>query len=387
LTVPSLWELVRYFLYLGSLGFGGPVALVGYMQRDLVEQRKWFSKDDYMKGLALSQLAPGPLAAQLAICLGYVHSKVWGATLVALAFTLPSYLMTVGISMLYVRYGGLTWMQAAFYGVGAAVIGIIVRAAYKLSRLTMGADRLLWVVFAVMALVTAWTESEIATLFILCGVAVLLIEAPPAWLRGLLGARTSLWAAVPLPASLLTGMAAPASLGTLGQILWFFMKAGAFVFGSGLAIVPFLYGGVVQEYRWLNDKQFLDAVAVAMITPGPIVITVAFIGYLVGGQVGALLAAIGVFLPVYFFVVIPYPWFDRFSENPQVKAFVKGVTAAAAGAIAGACFVLARRAIFDLPTLLMGVVTLAILIRFKIPEPVVIIAAGLLGILIFSPRG
>jgi chromate transporter len=165
------------------------------------------------------------------------------------------------------------------------------------------------------------------------------------------------------------------------------MKAGAFVFGSGLAIVPFLYGGVVQEYRWLNDKQFLDAVAVAMITPGPIVITVAFIGYLVAGQVGALLAAVGVFLPVYFFVVIPYPWFDRFSENPQVKTFVKGVTAAASGAIAGACFVLARRAIFDLPTLLMGVVTLAILTRFKVPEPAVIIAAGLLGIAIFSLRG
>lgn len=385
--MPSLWALVRYFLYLGSLGFGGPVALVGYMQRDLVEQRKWFTKEAYMKGLALSQLAPGPLAAQLAICLGYVHSRVWGATLVALAFTLPSYLMTVGISMLYVQYGGLTWMQATFYGVGAAVIGIIVRAAYKLTRLTIGADRLLWLVFAMMGLVTAWTESEIATLFILCGVAVMLIEAPPGWLRGLLGARTSLWVAVPLPVSLLTGMGAPASLGTLGQILWFFTKAGAFVFGSGLAIVPFLYGGVVQEYRWLNDKQFLDAVAVAMITPGPVVITVAFIGYLVGGQVGALMAAIGVFLPVYFFVVIPYPWFDRFSENPQMKAFVKGVTAAAAGAIAGACFVLARRAIFDLPTLLLGLATLAIVTRFKLPEPIVIIAAGLLGILIFSLRG
>ena len=384
--MPSLWELVRYFLYLGSLGFGGPVALVGYMQRDLVEQRKWFSKNDYMKGLALSQLAPGPLAAQLAICLGYVHSRVWGATLVALAFILPSYLMTVGIGMLYVRYGGLTWMQATFYGVGAAVIGIIVRAAYKLTRLTMGTDRLLWGVFAVMAVVTAWTESEIATLFILCGVAVMLIEAPPGWLRGLRGAGTSLWAVAPLPVSLLTGMGAPVSLGTLGQILLFFMKAGAFVFGSGLAIVPFLYGGVVQEYRWLNDKQFLDAVAVAMITPGPVVITVAFIGYLVAGQAGALMAAIGVFLPVYLFVVIPYPWFDRFSENPQVKAFVKGVTAAAAGAIAGACFVLARRAIVDLPTLLMGAVTLAILTRFKIPEPVVIITAGLLGIVIFSLR-
>lgn len=382
----SLWELVRYFLYLGSFGFGGPVALVGYMQRDLVEKRKWISTEDYMKGLALSQLAPGPLAAQLAICLGYVHSRVLGATLVGFAFILPSYLMTVALGMLYVRYGGLSWMQAAFYGVGAAVIGIIVRAAYKLTRLTVGPDRLLWLVFAVMALVTAWTESEIATLFILCGVAVLFIEAPPGWLRGLLGARTSLLAAVPFPAAWLTGMSGPASAGTLGQILWFFAKAGAFVFGSGLAIVPFLYGGVVQEYRWLNDKQFLDAVAVAMITPGPVVITVAFIGYLVAGQAGALLAAIGVFLPIYLFVVIPYPWFDRFSENPQVKAFVRGVTAAAAGAIAGACVVLARRAIVDLPTLLLGLATLVILSRFKIPEPVVIVAAAALGIVIFSLR-
>lgn len=384
--VPGLWDLVRYFLYLGSLGFGGPVALVGYMQRDLVEQRKWFTKEEYLKGLALSQLAPGPLAAQLAICLGYVHSKVLGATLVALAFTLPSYLMTLGLSMLYVRYGGLSWMQAAFYGVGAGVIGIIVLAAYKLTRLTVSADRLLWFVFALMAVVTAWTESEIAILFILCGVLVLFIEAPPHWLRRLMGARTLLFAAAPLPVTLVTGMGGPASAGTLGQIVWFFAKAGAFVFGSGLAIVPFLYGGVVQEYHWLSDKQFLDAIAVAMITPGPIVITVAFIGYLVAGQIGALLAAIGIFLPVYLFVVVPYPWFDRFSANPQVKAFVRGVTAAAAGAIAGACFVLARRAIVDLPTLLVALAALGLLYRFKIPEPVIIIAAGILGIVIFSLR-
>ena len=383
---PSLRQLVGYFLYLGSLGFGGPVALVGYMQRDLVEQRRWFTKDAYVKGLALSQLAPGPLAAQLAICLGYVHSRVWGATLVGLAFILPSYLMTVGLGMLYVRYGGLAWMQAAFYGVGAAVIGIIVRAAYKLARLTLGADRLRWAIFVVMAVVTAWTESEIATLFVLCGVVALVVEAPPRWLARLVRARTSLWAVLPLPAALAQGFGAPASLGTLGQILWFFTKAGAFVFGSGLAIVPFLYGGVVQQHGWLNDKQFLDAVAVAMITPGPVVITVAFIGYLVAGQLGALMAAVGVFLPVYLFVVVPYPWFDRFSENPQVRAFVAGVTAAAAGAIAGACVVLARRAIVDVPTLLLAAGALTLLIWRRIPEPVVIVASALLGLAIFSVR-
>ncbi len=385
--MPPLSALVRYFLYLGALGFGGPVALVGYMQRDLVEGRKWFTLEEYKKSLALSQLAPGPLAAQLAICLGYIHSRIRGATLVSVAFILPSYVMTVAISMLYVRYGGLSWMQAAFLGVGAAVIAIIVRAAYRLAVLTMSRDRLLWVIFAVMAVVTAWTESEIATLFVLCGVVALLVQAPPGWLRRLLGARAGLWSLAPLPLFLVQGLREPASAATLGTIFGFFAKAGAFVFGSGLAIVPFLYGGVVQQHGWLDERQFLDAVAVAMITPGPVVITVAFIGYLVAGQVGALLAAVGVFLPVYLFVVIPFPWFDRVSGNAQVKAFVGGVTAAAAGAIAGACVVLARRAIVDVPTLLIGLVALGLVWRFRIPEPLLIAGAGAAGLLLFWTRG
>jgi chromate transporter len=382
----TTWGLLRYFLYLGSLGFGGPVALVGYMQRDLVERRRWFSKEDYLKGLALSQLAPGPLAAQLAMCLGYVHGRATGATLIGLAFVLPSFLMTVGLGALYVNYGGLGWMQAAFYGVGAGVIGIIVRSAWKLMRLTMGRDRLLWAVAGLMALVTAWTETEIGSLFILCGVAVLLVQAPPRRLLAWAGSRRSL-PAVGWPLLLLTGLTVPATLGVLGQILWFFTKAVAFVFGSGLAIVPFLYGGVVQEYRWLSDKQFLDAVALAMLTPGPVVITVAFIGYLVAGLAGGTAAALGVFLPTYLFVVIPYPWFDRFSGNPQVKAFVNGVTAAAAGAIAGACFVLGRRAVFDAPTALVALAAFGLLWRFKIPEPILIAGAGVAGLLIFWLRG
>jgi chromate transporter len=367
---PGTGELLRYFLYLGSLGFGGPVALVGYMQRDLVERRAWFSREEYMKCLALSQLAPGPLAAQLAICLGYVHSRLRGATMVALAFVLPSFVMTVAISWLYVRFGGLGWMQAAFYGVGATVIGIITLAAYKLARLTMAKDRLQWAIFAVMAIMTAWMESEIISLFVLCGLVAMVVQAPPAFLRRSASAC----------------LAVAATPDVLAQILWFFIKAGAFVFGSGLAIVPFLYGGVVQEYGWLNDKQFLDAVAVAMLTPGPIVITVAFIGYLVASVPGAVAAAVGVFLPVYLFVVIPFPWFDRFSGNPRVKAFVGGVTAAASGAIAGACFVLARRAIVDVPTMLIALVALGILWRFKVPEPILIAGGAVAGLAIFAVR-
>jgi chromate transporter len=370
MTRPSTADLLRYFLYLGSLGFGGPVALVGYMQRDLVERRGWFTREEYLKSLALSQLAPGPLAAQLAICLGFVHSRVRGATLVALAFIMPSFLMTVAIGWLYVRFGGLSWMQAAFYGVGATVIAIITLAAWKLAKLTLAKDRLQWLIFAVMAVVTAWTESEAASLFVLSGAIAMIVQAPPAFLRRARGACLVL-----------------ASPDVLLQILWFFTKAGAFVFGSGLAIVPFLYGGVVQENHWLNDKQFLDAVAVAMLTPGPVVITVAFIGYLVASFPGACAAAVGVFLPVYLFVVIPFPWFDRISGNPQVRAFVGGVTAAASGAIAGACFVLARRAIVDVPSVLIALVALAVTWRFKVPEPILIAAGAAVGLAIFWVRG
>jgi chromate transporter len=294
--------------------------------------------------------------------------------------------MTVTLGALYGAYGGLSWMQAAFYGVGAAVIGIIVRSAWKLGTMTMGTDRLLWAVFTVMGLITAWTESEIGLLFVLCGVVVMLIQAPPRRLVSLVGPSKALWSA-PWPALLLTGFGAPATCGVLFDILWFFTKAGAFVFGSGLAIVPFLYGGVVQEHHWLNDKQFLDAVAVAMITPGPVVITVAFIGYLVAGFGGAAAAGIGVFLPVYLFVVVLYPFFDRWSANPQVKAFVNGVTAAAAGAIAGACYVLGKRAIFDVPTAALAVAALLLLWRFKVPEPILIVGAGLIGFAIFWLRG
>lgn len=375
-TAPySLGDLVRYFLRLGTFGFGGPIALVGYMQRDLVERRRWFSKPDFLEGLAMAQLAPGPLAAQLAIYLGWLRSGITGATLVAAAFILPSFVMVLALSAVYLRYGGLAWMQGAFYGIGAAVIAIIARSAWKLTRTTLGKDALAWTIFVVSALVTAWTESEIVWLFLLAGVVAIV------W-RGLGPGAASAAALVPWT-WLTSGLSGPAPESLLWKLALYFAEAGAFVFGSGLAIVPFLHGGVVNEFQWLTERQFLDAVAVAMITPGPVVITVAFIGYLVAGPLGATAAAIGVFLPCYLFVIIPATYFRRSVNHPQVRAFVDGVTAAATGAIAGAAFVLGKRAIIDLPTAAIGVATCLVLIYVKsIPEPLVIIAAGVLGLLL-----
>jgi chromate transporter len=370
----SLSALLWYFLRLGTTGFGGPIALVGYMQRDLVEKRRWISRQDYVEGLALAQLAPGPLAAQLAIYLGWVRGGVTGATLVGVTFVLPSFVMVLAISALYLRYGGLTWMQGAFYGIGAAVIAIIARSAYKLVRMTLARDRLLWVLFAVSALVTASTESELVWVFILCGVVALTVKMAERVLRP----RATLGLA---PLWLVTGLHGVAPPGLLLRVFTYFAEAGAFVFGSGLAIVPFLYGGVVGDFHWLTERQFLDAVAVAMITPGPVVITVAFIGYLVAGPLGAGLAALGVFLPCYLFVIIPAAYFRRSVNDPRVKAFVDGVTAAATGAIAGAAFVLGRRSLVDVPTMAIGLGTLLMLTYVKkIPEPLLIIAAGLMGL-------
>ena len=371
---PTLRDVCLYFLRLGTAGFGGPVALVGYMQRDLVDERRWFTAEEYREGLALAQLAPGPLAAQLAMYLGWVKGKAAGAALVGLAFVLPSFVMVIAIAVGYLRFGGLPWMQGAFYGIGAAVIAIIARSAFKLTRLTLGRDVLLWAVFAVAALVTAWTESEIVWLFLGAGVLMVLARALPPGL--------ALSAA--LPAGLLAGLGGqPATADTLWRIAWYFTEAGAFVFGSGLAIVPFLHAGVVQEFRWLDERQFLDAVAVAMITPGPVVITVGFIGYLVAGPAGAVVAALATFLPCYVFTVVPAPHFRRLSRQRGIAAFVQGVTAAATGAIAGAVFVLGRRALVDLTTAAIAVAALAVLVRFRrVPEPAIIVVAGALGVAI-----
>jgi chromate transporter len=373
----SLGQLTAYFLRLGTIGFGGPVALVGYMHRDLVERRGWISEGDYRDGLALSQLAPGPLAAQLAIYIGFVHYGVAGATAAGLAFVLPSFLMVLGLGWAYVRYGGISWVQAVFYAVGAAVIGIIAYSAYRLTRRSFGGARLLWAIYLVAAAATVITESEEVLLFLAAGVLVWLVRAPPD-LRRLRGNAPTL-----LLAPFGAAGAATFDLDLLGKMLAFFTYAGAFVFGSGLAIVPFLYGGLVKEHGWLTDQQFLDAVAVALITPGPVVITTGFIGFLLAGLPGAVVAAVATFLPAYFLTIIPAPYFRKYGKQPGVAAFVEGVTAAAIGAISGAVVVLGRRSVVDVPTALIAVTTVFLLSRWRVPEPLLILAAAAIGLLIY----
>jgi len=368
--------LFTYFLLLGTVGFGGPVVLVERMRRDLQEDRRWFTAAEYKEGLALAQLAPGPLAAQLAMYLGWVRGGVVGASLVGVAFIAPSFAMVLGLSAAYVRYGGLSWMQGAFYGIGASVIAIIGSSAWRLIRRTVARDRVLWGIVAVNALATAWTQREVVWLIGVCGVVVWAIREIPH-----VGRATAV--SLAFPAWLLTGLHGEAAGGTLVTIATYFAKAGAIVFGSGLAVVPFLHGGVVQQMHWLNERQFLDAVAVSMITPGPVVITVAFIGYLVAGPLGAGAAALGVFVPAYAVVVLIARSFQRLAANRPLRAVIDGVTAGATGAIAGAVFVLGRRALIDAGTCIIFAVTLLLVLFAKrIAEPLLILSAGVAGIII-----
>jgi chromate transporter len=380
----SLADITKYFLKLGTWGFGGPVALVGYMQRDLLETKGWLSEEEYKEGLALAQLAPGPLAAQLGIYIGFVHYGLIGATLTGLAFVIPSFIMVVLLGMAYQLYGGLAWMQAVFYGVGAAVIGIIAMSAYKLtiksiSKFEPAAIKsrwLLWLFYIAGIVVTVITQREEISLFIACGLLYMLIKAPPKLLKKP--------AVLPVGILISTGFW-KYDAGTLQQMGWFFAKAGAFVFGSGLAIVPFLHGGVVTEFGWLNEHQFIDAVAVAMITPGPVVITVGFIGYLVGGFPGACVAALATFLPCYLFTVALAPSFKKIAKNTSIKAFVDGITAAVIGALVGSVMIIGLRSVIDVPTGLIAVAAVLCLIYIKkIQEPYLIAAAAIIGLIIKS---
>lgn len=381
----TLKDLTLYFLKLGTWGFGGPVALVGYMHRDLVEQKGWLTEEEYKEGLALAQLAPGPLAAQLGIYIGYVHYGLLGATFTGLAFVLPSFVMVVLLGMLYRLYSGLTWMREVFYGVGAAVIGIIAISAYKLTLKSVGklnfqairANWLLWLFYLVAVVITVVTQQEQILLFIGCGLVYMGVKAPPLWLKR---PRT-----LPVVFLLVGTGFWQYSKDRLIDIGLFFLKAGAFVFGSGLAIVPFLHAGVVNDYHWLTENQFVDAVAVAMITPGPVVITVGFIGFLVDGFPGAAVAALATFLPCFLFTVVLAPFFKRIARNGSIKAFVNGITAAVIGALVGSVIIIATRSIVDIPTALLAIGSgLALIYVKKIQEPHLIAIAAILGILIKS---
>ena len=378
----SLQALALYFLRLGSSGFGGPIALVGYMQRDLVEQRGWFTEQEYRQGLALAQTMPGPLAAQLAMWFGFLQAGVVGAAAVALPFVLPPCLLVTAVAVIYTNYEGLPAVHEVFLGVGPAVLAIIAIAAYKLARSTNKADPLLWVIAAGVCAVTAIAKTEIVWLFLAAGAfgVVYYGGGLPRWRPS----SAAGFSPVALVAAV-KGFAWTGSGASLGSMGLFFAKASAFTFGSGLAIVPFLHQGLVHDHRWLTEQQFVDAVAMGLISPGPVVIMATFAGYIVDGITGAAIATAAVFLPVYLFVILPGRYLRRHGEYPRLQGFIKGATAAAAGAIAGAAIVIGEQVITTAASVAIALAALALALllqrRLKIPEPALVAVAAGVGII------
>ena len=369
-------ELVRYFLRLGCLGFGGPVALVGQMERELVDGKKWLTKEQMREAIAICQSLPGPLAIQVGIYISYLRGGFWGAWAGGWAFILPNFLIVAALGALYVYLGDLQPVTGIFYGVSPAVIALILHSCYRLAKLGME-DWLQWVIAAVCLAVTVILQAEVALLFIGAGIVGVLyygslFKKAPAMLSGI----------VIVPAA--AGPLAPVASGSiLSKLLLFFLKAGSLTFGSGLVIVPFLEQGLVQQYNWLDERQFLIAVAIGMISPGPVVITATFVGYLVAGFWGSVVSTVGIFLPSFLFVLIAAPLLARHRGNANVQGFVKGAYAAAIGTILGACILLGKIAIGDWLTALIGIVSLAILFRWKVSNPLLICATAVIGLIAY----
>jgi chromate transporter len=377
-TIPGgrIPELVRYFLRLGFLGFGGPVALVGQMERELVDGKKWLSKDEMREAIAICQSLPGPLAIQVGIYIAWLRGGFWGAWAGGWAFILPNFAIVAALGALYVYLGDLKPVTGIFYGVSPAVIALILHSCYRLAKLGME-DYMQWAVAAVCLVVTVALQAEVALLFIGAGIVGILYY-------GSLFKRTpAVMPAIAVVPAAAAPIAPVATGSTLGKLLLFFLKAGSLTFGSGLVIVPFLEQGLVQQYGWLDERQFLIAVAVGMISPGPVVITATFVGYLVAGFWGSLVSTVGIFLPSFLFVLIVAPLLARHRGNANVQGFVKGAYGAAIGTILGACILLGKIAIGDWLTVLIGVVSLAVLFRWKVSNPLLIAATAVIGLIAY----
>jgi chromate transporter len=270
-------DLVLYYLRLGTVGFGGPVALCGQMERELVQERRWLTKDEMREAIAVCQSLPGPLAIQVGIFVSYLRGGFWGAWAGGWGFILPNFVIVSALGALYVHFGGLSLVTAIFYGVSPAVIALILHSCYRLAKLGME-DWLQWVIVAVCFAVTVAVQTEVALLFVGAGIVGVLYYGTLFRARA---ASSSLPLLAVWPVS--TSVAPSAQASILSKLLLFFLKAGSLTFGSGLVIVPFLEKGLVQHTGWLDERQFLVAVAMGMLSPGPVVITATFVGYVVAG--------------------------------------------------------------------------------------------------------
>jgi chromate transporter len=383
----SLAALVGYFLRLGLTGFGGPVALANYMRRDLAENRRWIELTEYDEGLAIATACPGPLAYQLGVYCGYITHGLGGAHAVAIAFAAAPFFIVVAVAALYVHFGSTWQLRGIFYGVGPVVIAIIVRSCWDLGRKTLREEWLAYLIAAIACAITIAVQQELVALFLVAGaLGIVLFNRP--------GAPQPPTQSPPpsTPRATLSSIASVAATGyqsvAASKLFWFFFKTGLLVFGSGLVIVPFLKAYVVDQYHWLSNQAFLDAVAIGIVSPGPVVITATFVGYLTHQFAGALAATVGIFTPSVIFVLAGTPILRRYRQNGRVQGFVRGITVAVVGVLLGTSFLVARSTLHDAFGVIVLTAALVVLYsKRRIPEPLLVGAGAAAGLIAVVARG
>lgn len=379
---PTLVAFVGYFLRLGLTGFGGPVALANYMRSDLVERHRWIDPEEYDEGLAIATACPGPLAYQLGVYCGYITHGTTGALAVAVAFAAAPFAIVVTTAALYVRYGSTWELRGMFYGVGPVIVALIARSCYDLGRKTLRGKWLAYVLAVVACAVTIIVQRELTAIILITGALGIFVFAPPKAPQ----AHPSTLETTNEPhikSSTLAQLAGTAAYQTVApmKLFWFFLKTGFLVFGSGLVVVPFLKAYVVDQYHWLSNRAFLDAVAVGIMSPGPVVITATFVGYLNAKLPGALAATAGIFMPSIVFVFVGTSLLRRYRQNARVQGFIRGVTVAVVGVLVGTSYLVARSSIHDWFALAILAAAAAVLwSKWRIPDPALVAAGALCGL-------
>ena len=358
-------EIISYFLKIGLLGFGGPMAHIAMMDEDLVEKKKWTSKEQFLEGLAVCQMLPGPASTQLGIYLGYLRGGMLGGILAGTSFILPAFLIITFLSYIYFQYGALPQIQGLLYGVNAVVIAIIASSLHKMGKSAI-TDGKATAVFLMSTIMIYFLKINLLIVLILGGLAGIFAY------HQFNQSKKQYVTLIPLL------LVEP----TVTRLFVFFFKVGAFIYGGGLVIIPFIEQEVVEKLGWLTKTEFLAGISLGQVTPGPVVITAAFIGYKVLGVFGALVAVAGIFIPSFFFILAAAPYLSKVRDVPWVKAFLKGINAAVIGAILAATLQLVSAAIIDIWTLGIGLIGFLAIWKYKINSLYAITISAVLGILL-----
>jgi chromate transporter len=370
-----LRELAALFLRLGTTAFGGPAAHIAMMHDEVVRRRRWLSEQRFLDLLGATNLVPGPNSTEMAIHIGYLRAGWAGLLVAGVSFIAPAMLIVLGLAWVYVRYGHTTTGEALLYGIEPVVIAIVVDALVRLGRTGMRSSRVLLALGAAVFVLYLAGVNELVLLFG-SGVLAVLVAAAA---RG----RT-MRSVVPMALLSFTAVVETADV-ALWRIFAQFLKFGAVVYGSGYVLFAFLRGDLVERLHWITQQQLLDALAVGQLTPGPVFTTATFIGYLLGGVAGGVVATLGMFLPGFVFVALLVPVM-RLASRPWARAALDGVNAAAIGLMAGVCWQLGREAIVDAPTALIAVAALVVLLRSRINSGWLVLAGAAVGAIVWPLR-